>query len=224
MTGESAQARQFALVAGEPSGDLLAGLLLDGLQRRFPQVKPVGIGDVRLAVPDADWRVVLFLLIGAVVSTALFGLTPALQATRIEPVRTIRTTIHGTEVVLDAANRFGRPVLITSSSEVYGKGAKVPFHEDDDVVMGPTKTTRYCYAYCKAIDALRTSVTTGSSRCGMPSYTESSSIFGSTMMKRTSSGVLFSSIDMIIVLTPTDLPEPVVPAISMCGAFARSRM
>lgn len=69
-----------------------------------------------------------------------------------EPVRTIRTTIHGTEVVLDAANRFGRPVLITSSSEVYGKGAKVPFHEDDDVVMGPTRTTRYCYAYCKAID------------------------------------------------------------------------
>ncbi|MDB5294636.1 MAG: dTDP-glucose 4,6-dehydratase, partial [Phycisphaerales bacterium] len=39
-----------------------------------------------------------------------------------EPVRTIRTTIHGTEVVLEAANRFGRPVLITSSSEVYGKG------------------------------------------------------------------------------------------------------
>lgn len=69
-----------------------------------------------------------------------------------EPVRTIRTTIHGTEVVLEAANRFGRPVLITSSSEVYGKGAKVPFSEDDDVVMGPTVTTRYCYAYCKGID------------------------------------------------------------------------
>src|SRR5687767_9289351 len=69
-----------------------------------------------------------------------------------EPVRTIRTTIHGTEVVLDAANRFQRPVLVTSSSEVYGKGAKVPFHEDDDVVMGPTRTTRYCYAYCKGID------------------------------------------------------------------------
>jgi UDP-glucose 4-epimerase len=69
-----------------------------------------------------------------------------------EPVRTIRTTIHGTEVVLEAANRFGRPVLVTSSSEVYGKGARVPFREDDDVVMGPTLTTRYCYAYCKGID------------------------------------------------------------------------
>jgi UDP-glucose 4-epimerase len=69
-----------------------------------------------------------------------------------EPVRTIRTTIHGTEVVLAAAARFNRPVLITSSSEVYGKGARVPFSEDDDVVMGPTKTSRYCYAYCKGID------------------------------------------------------------------------
>jgi UDP-glucose 4-epimerase len=69
-----------------------------------------------------------------------------------EPVRTIRTTIHGTEVVLEAANRFGRPVLITSSSEVYGKGTRVPFSEDDDVVMGPTINNRYCYAYCKGID------------------------------------------------------------------------
>jgi UDP-glucose 4-epimerase len=69
-----------------------------------------------------------------------------------EPVRTIRTTIHGTEVVLEAANRFRRPVLITSSSEVYGKGARVPFGEDDDVVMGPTKSSRWCYAYGKGID------------------------------------------------------------------------
>lgn len=68
---------------------------------------PVGIGDVRLTVPDADWRVVLFLLIGAVVSTAFFGLTPALQATRIEPVRTIRG-----EVVRDARPGRARSVLI----------------------------------------------------------------------------------------------------------------
>jgi len=69
-----------------------------------------------------------------------------------EPVRTIRTTIHGTEVVLEAANRFRRPVLITSSSEVYGKGARVPFGEDDDVVMGATRSSRWCYAYGKGID------------------------------------------------------------------------
>jgi len=85
---------------------------------------------------------------------AVFHLAAAVgvQLVLDEPVRTIRTTIHGTEVVLEAANRFSRPVLITSSSEVYGKGARVPFGEDDDVVMGPTNTTRYCYAYCKGID------------------------------------------------------------------------
>ena len=69
-----------------------------------------------------------------------------------EPVRTIRTTIRGTEVVVEAAHRFGRPVLITSSSEVYGKGVRVPFREDDDVVMGATSYSRWCYAYSKGID------------------------------------------------------------------------
>jgi UDP-glucose 4-epimerase len=69
-----------------------------------------------------------------------------------QPVRTIQTTIHGTEVVLEAANRYVRPVLITSSSEVYGKGTRVPFSEEDDVVMGPTKSSRWCYAYSKGID------------------------------------------------------------------------
>ncbi|MCC6424263.1 MAG: GDP-mannose 4,6-dehydratase [Phycisphaerales bacterium] len=69
-----------------------------------------------------------------------------------QPVRTIRTTIHGTEVVLEAAHRFGRPTLITSSSEVYGKGARVPFDELDDVVMGATHSSRWCYAYSKGID------------------------------------------------------------------------
>ncbi len=69
-----------------------------------------------------------------------------------EPVRTIKTTIHGTEVVLEAAFKYNTPVLITSSSEVYGKGARVPFSEDDDVVMGATRFSRWSYAYSKGID------------------------------------------------------------------------
>jgi UDP-glucose 4-epimerase len=69
-----------------------------------------------------------------------------------QPVRTIQTIIRGTEIVLDAAHKFGRPVLITSSSEVYGKGSRVPFSEDDDVVMGPTRHSRWCYAYAKGVD------------------------------------------------------------------------
>lgn len=85
---------------------------------------------------------------------AVFHLAAAVgvQLVANEPVRTIRTTIHGTEVVLDTANRFARPVLITSSSEVYGKGTTVPFGEDDDVVMGATTFSRWCYAYSKGID------------------------------------------------------------------------
>ena len=69
-----------------------------------------------------------------------------------EPVHTIRTIIRGTEVVLEAANRWRKPVLITSSSEVYGKGTRVPFSEDDDIAIGPTVHARWCYAYAKGID------------------------------------------------------------------------
>ena len=69
-----------------------------------------------------------------------------------EPVRTIRTIIRGTETVLAAASKNQTPVLITSSSEVYGKGARVPFSEDDDVVIGATRHSRWCYAYAKGVD------------------------------------------------------------------------
>ena len=51
---------------------------------------PPDIGDIRLLVPDADWRVLLFLILGAGVSTVAFALAPALQATGIDPIRTIR--------------------------------------------------------------------------------------------------------------------------------------
>ena len=60
-----------------------------------------------MLVPDADWRVLLFLIVGAGVSTMVFGLAPALQATRIEPVRTIRG-----EVVRDARPGRARNFLI----------------------------------------------------------------------------------------------------------------
>lgn len=92
--------------------------------------------------------------IAVAAADAVFHLAAAVgvQLVASEPVRTIRTTIHGTEVVLDAANRFRKPVLITSSSEVYGKGTRVPFGEDDDVVMGATQFSRWCYAYSKGID------------------------------------------------------------------------
>ncbi len=68
------------------------------------------------------------------------------------PVHTIETNIAGTEVVLEAANKFGRKILLASSSEVYGKSENVPFHEDDDFVLGGTAFSRWAYACSKAID------------------------------------------------------------------------
>lgn len=68
------------------------------------------------------------------------------------PVHTIETNIGGTEVVLDAANKFGKKILIASSSEVYGKNERVPFQEDDDIVLGSPIFSRWSYACGKAID------------------------------------------------------------------------
>jgi len=69
-----------------------------------------------------------------------------------DPVHTIQTNIMGTEAVLVAAHRYGCKVLIASTSEVYGKGVRVPFHEDDDRLMGPTTRSRWAYATSKAVD------------------------------------------------------------------------
>ena len=69
-----------------------------------------------------------------------------------DPVNTIATNIMGTEVVLTTANRYSCKVMLASTSEVYGKGFKVPFNEEDDCVMGPTSHSRWSYATSKAID------------------------------------------------------------------------
>jgi UDP-glucose 4-epimerase len=68
------------------------------------------------------------------------------------PVRTIETNVHGTEVVLTHASKKQKPVVIFSTSEVYGKSTDVPFREDADLVMGPTPKHRWAYACSKAID------------------------------------------------------------------------
>jgi len=68
------------------------------------------------------------------------------------PVHTIETNIHGSEVVLNLANKFGRKILVASTSEVYGKNTKVPFVEDDDTTLGSTRFTRWSYACSKMVD------------------------------------------------------------------------
>ena len=68
------------------------------------------------------------------------------------PVRTIETNIKGTELVLELAAKKGKKVLITSTSEVYGKATSLPFSEDGDIIFGPTSKSRWSYACSKAID------------------------------------------------------------------------
>jgi len=68
------------------------------------------------------------------------------------PVHTIETNILGTEAVLKAGLRYGTRVMLASTSEVYGKGIKLPFSEDDDVLLGPTNKSRWAYAASKMVD------------------------------------------------------------------------
>jgi len=69
-----------------------------------------------------------------------------------QPVHTIETNVHGTEIVLKLANKKKKLVVVASTSEVYGKSNDVPFREDSDLVMGPTTKHRWAYACSKAID------------------------------------------------------------------------
>jgi UDP-glucose 4-epimerase len=85
---------------------------------------------------------------------AVFHLAAAVGVKLIveSPVRTVETNVKGTETVLELAAKKKKKVLIASTSEVYGKSRKIPFTEDDDLVMGPTSKGRWSYACSKAID------------------------------------------------------------------------
>jgi UDP-glucose 4-epimerase len=84
----------------------------------------------------------------------IFHLAAAVGVQRIiqEPIETIETNIGGTEVVLKTARRYRKKVMIASTSEVYGKGARFPFAEGDDSLLGPTIRNRWSYAASKMID------------------------------------------------------------------------
>jgi UDP-glucose 4-epimerase len=68
------------------------------------------------------------------------------------PVRTIETNVNGTQLILEAACKKKKLLLIASTSEVYGKNGRVPFREDADLVLGPTTKGRWSYAASKALD------------------------------------------------------------------------
>jgi len=68
------------------------------------------------------------------------------------PVRTIETNVNGTQHILEAAAKKRKLVVTASTSEVYGKSTQVPFHEEADLVLGPTTKGRWSYAASKALD------------------------------------------------------------------------
>lgn len=85
---------------------------------------------------------------------AVFHLAAAVGVKLIveSPVRTIETNVRCTELLLNLAAKKKKKVLLTSTSEVYGKSTDIPFHEEGDLVMGATTRGRWSYACSKAID------------------------------------------------------------------------
>ena len=87
-------------------------------------------------------------------SDVVFHLAAAVGVKLIveQPVHTLETNVHGTEVVLKHANKKKKLVFIASTSEVYGKSTDVPFREEADLVLGPSAKHRWAYACSKLID------------------------------------------------------------------------
>jgi len=69
-----------------------------------------------------------------------------------EPIRVIETNMKGAETIFRVAARYRKKVMLASTSEIYGKGAKVPFGEEDDRILGPTTRSRWSYSCSKAMD------------------------------------------------------------------------
>ena len=112
----------------------------------------VGNPNFRFAIDTITNEVVLDRL--ASECDVIFHLAAAVGVKLIveNPVHTIETNVGGTEAVLKAALRYRAKVLIASTSEVYGKGNRIPFNEDDDVLLGPTIHSRWAYAASKMMD------------------------------------------------------------------------
>lgn len=71
-----------------------------------------------------------------------------------QPLRSFTTNIEGTAVVIEAAHRYRRPILLASTSEIYGKNCDVPLAEDDDRVLGSPAVARWAYSTAKAVDEI----------------------------------------------------------------------
>jgi UDP-glucose 4-epimerase len=89
-------------------------------------------------------------------SEAVFHLAAAVGVELIvnQPLRSLATNIRGSEIVFEKANKYGTRVLVTSSSEIYGKNRSDRLHEDDDRILGSPLKSRWAYSEAKAIDEI----------------------------------------------------------------------
>ncbi|HXQ58712.1 MAG TPA: NAD-dependent epimerase/dehydratase family protein [Acidimicrobiales bacterium] len=87
---------------------------------------------------------------------AVFHLAAAVGVQLIvnQPLRSLATNIRGSEIVFEKANKYGTRVLVTSSSEIYGKNRSDRLHEDDDRILGSPLKSRWAYSEAKAIDEI----------------------------------------------------------------------
>ncbi len=128
--------------------------VLDNLSTgRFENIAPfTDHPHFRFAIEDLNNALVLDRL--ASESDAIVHLAAAVGVQLVveRPTETIETNVLGTHAVLAAARRYRCRTLLASTSEVYGKGVRVPFNEDDDLLLGPSSRSRWSYAASKLLD------------------------------------------------------------------------
>ncbi len=133
-------------------GDTVA--ILDNLSTgSFENISEfVGHPRYSFAIDTLDNALVLDRLTSQVDAIVHLAAAVGVQLVVERPTETIETNVLGTHAVLQAAQRYRCRTLIASTSEVYGKGVRVPFHEDDDLLLGPSSRSRWSYAASKLLD------------------------------------------------------------------------
>lgn len=128
--------------------------VLDDLSTgRFENIAPfIGQTNFRFINDSITDEAVLDRLAGEMDVIVHLAAVVGVQLVMTHKVQTIEGNVLGTERVLKAASRHGTKVLLASTSEVYGKGSRIPFREDDDIVLGPTSISRWAYAASKMVD------------------------------------------------------------------------
>jgi len=133
-------------------GDRVA--ILDNLATgNFANIKPfMGTLGFSFAIDDLSNTLVLDRLASEANAIVHLAAAVGVQLVVERPTETIETNVLGTHAVLGAARRYRCRTLIASTSEVYGKGVRIPFNEEDDLLLGPSSRSRWCYAASKLLD------------------------------------------------------------------------